>query len=401
MADVRLSDEHDRLQVMANASRDCKLRASASYGNLKNSSMSTLLLDSSIRPCYYLLQILGMWRPKRQITNKNIEIALKVYEWITFFIWLVSLIAVMSLDFIHYGFAVRKIHFADILNSIPTCLNLLCPFVFTRVYLRRGQFLRLVFSVQHHSILYRKKLRRKAILYTIVSYTLWLLGGTFFFFHWTPFFSRPWQYVIYTVVILYTTGWWAVWLSIYAFVCDVHCLQVEILNESIRNRNVSLVNVLDEHQRLRGFLERTQKDFNLIISFAVSYHIFDIIVFSFAYFDQAFGKNYKLWQYLLGVAFDLITILIKLFPPALVAAAVHCSITESSKRCHVTLDVHDLPQDAMQLFQYMVSCEPDMGLKILGIRITIEIVGTILMTLATGCVSFVAFIVPRLINDTM
>ena len=90
------------------------------------------------------------------------------------------------------------------------------------------------------------------------------------------------------------------------------------------------------------------------------------------------------------------TILVKLFPPALVAAAVHRSVTETAKRCDVTLLAASMPKEDMWLLQYMVSCERDMGLKIIGIRITVELVGTILMTIVTAAVSFVAFVVPRL-----
>ena len=96
------------------------------------------------------------------------------------------------------------------------------------------------------------------------------------------------------------------------------------------------------------------------------------------------------------MVFDLVTILIKLFPPAVVAAAVHRSVTEAARRCDVTPLMKNMPEEDMSLFQYMVSCEHDMGLKILGIRITVELVGTILMTLVTVGVSFVAFVVPRL-----
>ena len=353
--------------------------------------------DICIRPCYYLLQLLGMWQPSVDNDASKIrEIMFTIYHILTHFVWLLSLVAVVSLDFIHYGFKQKTVHFADLMNSVPTCLNLLCPFVFTQIYLKRGQFRELVLSVQNLSTVYKTRLRKRARFYTWLSVTLWLLSATFFMFHWTPFFSNIWHYIVYTIVIIYTTGWWAVWLSIYAFVCHVHSLQVDALIDSSRSKETSSVQVLYKQQQLRNSLDRTQKDFNFIISFAISYHALDIIIFSFAYFDEAFGKHYELWQYAGGVAFDLVTILIKLLPPAVVAAAVHRSVTEVAKRCDVTPLTESIPLDEMRLFQYMVSCERDMGLKILGIRITVELVGTILMTLVTAGVSFVAFVIPRL-----
>ena len=371
---------------------DCELRTSTCTLYDERISYST---DICIRPCYYLLQLLGMWKPDVHNDSQVKEILYKIYCVLIRFVWLTSLVAVMSLDFIHYGFK-QKVHFADLMNSVPTCLNLLCPFVFTQIYLKRGQFTQLVLNVQNLSVQYRVRLRRRAQFYTWLSIILWLLSATFFMFHWTPFFSSIWHYVVYTIVIVYTTGWWAVWLSIYAFVCHVHSLQIDALIDNIHSKEARPVEVLYKQQQLQKSLDRTQQDFNFIISFAISYHALDIIIFSFAYFDYAFGKHYELWQYAGGVVFDLVTILIKLFPPAVVAAAVHRSVTEAARRCDVTPLMETMPEEDMSLFQYMVSCEHDMGLKILGIRITVELVGTILMTLVTVGVSFVAFVVPRL-----
>ena len=353
--------------------------------------------NDCIRPCYYLLQLLGMWRPAVQDDRIRVKVIMhKIYDFLIHLLWLVSLVAVMALDFIHYGFRKKQVHFADILNSVPTCLNLLCPFVFTQIYFKRGQFAQLVLSVQNMSAEQRETLRKRAKVYTWISVTLWLLSAVFFTFHWKPFFSSFWHYAVYIIVIVYTTGWWAVWLSIYAFVCHVHSLQIDALVDSIRSKETRPVQVLYRQQQLRNSLDRTQKDFNFIISFAISYHALDIIIFSFAYFDDAFGKRYELWQYAGGVTFDLVTILIKLFPPAVVAAAIHRTVTQAGKRCDVTPLMESLPQEDMQLFQYMVNCEQDIGLKILSIRITVELVGTILMTIVTAGVSFVAFVVPRL-----
>ncbi|XP_028413726.1 uncharacterized protein LOC114536579 [Dendronephthya gigantea] len=357
--------------------------------------------DICIRPCYYLLQALGMWLPRDRRHHDGARLGKtvrEIYYVLIHLLFAVSLAAVMLLDFIHYGFTFspKGVHIADLMNSVPTCLNLLCPYVFTRLYFSRGQYTELVLSIQNQSTHYASKLRAKARLYTLISVTAWCLSAAFFIFHWKPFFSRPWHYVLYIVVIIYTTGWWAVWLSIYAFVCYAHSLQIHSLVECMRSEQTSPVQVLYMHQQLRNSIDRTQRDFNFIISFAISYHALDIIIFSFAYYDDAFGRHYALWQYAGGVIFDLGTILVKLFPPAVLAAAVHRSLTAGARRCEVTPGSERLPKENLLLFQYMVSCERDMGLKILGIRITVEIVGTILMTIVTAAVSFVAFVIPRL-----
>ena len=51
---------------------------------------------------------------------------------------------IMGLDFVLHDFKKNEIRVGEITNSVSTCLNLLCPFVFTIYYLSRGQFVELV-----------------------------------------------------------------------------------------------------------------------------------------------------------------------------------------------------------------------------------------------------------------
>ena len=169
-----------------------------------------------------------------------------------------------------------------------------------------------------------------------------------------------------------------------------------ILLEKIRMRERRPISILREHFEHQQSIEKTQKDFNVIISMAVAYHILDLLVFSFAYFNSAFGSDYPIWQYVGTVLFDLLSIIFKLYPPALVAAASHRIVVEASKGCRRSLHSADLPTEDIQLFQYMALSEPNMGLKILGIRITVELTVKILMTIVTAGVSFIAFVIPRL-----
>ena len=166
----------------------------------------------------------------------------------------------------------------------------------------------------------------------------------------------------------------------------------------MKSRECKPTTILQKHFQLQTSLERTQKDFNLIISLALAYHALDLIIFSFAYFSSAFGKDYPIWQYIGAVLFDLISIIFKLYPPAIVAAASHRLVAQASKRCQSQLAplTTDLPFEDMQLFQYMAWRESDMGLKILGIRITVELAMKILMTISTAAISFVAFVIPKL-----
>ena len=131
-----------------------------------------LSLNAFIRPCYYGLQILGMWKPQ----DGKFEFVWRFYQVFVFAIWLACLVAISLLDFVHHGFDKDQIRMGEILNSVPTCLNLLCPLVFTIYYFNRGQFVELVLSVQIVSEEFYGKLRRIAIIYTVVSAFLWCLA---------------------------------------------------------------------------------------------------------------------------------------------------------------------------------------------------------------------------------
>ena len=349
---------------------------------------------AAIRPCYFILQILGMWKPK----DGKFEFPWRVYRVCMYALWLGCLVAIMCLDFVHYGFEKEKIHVREIMNSVCTCLNLLCPFMFTSYYFHRGQYVELVFSVQNVSQEWKHKLNRISRWYTFVSVILWGLCAAFFMVHWFPFFTKWWHYAVYIPAVVFISGWWGTWLSIYGFVCHVHSLQIDTVIEEMKSRECKPTTILQKHFQLQNSLERTQKDLNVIISLAIAYHVLDLIIFSFAYFSSAFGNNYPKWQYVGTVLFDLISVIFKLYPPALVAAASHRIVVQASKRCqlHLTPLATELPLEDMQLFQYMASCESDMGLKILGIRITVELAMKISMTISTAVISFVAFVIPWL-----
>ena len=346
----------------------------------------------AVRPCYYVLQILGMWKPR----DGKFEFIWRVYRRFVYVLWLGCLVAIMCLDFVHYGFNKDKMHVRESMNSVCTCLVFLSPFAFTVNYFNRGQFVELVFSVQNVSDEWHRKLSIIARWYTFMSVCLWGICATFQIVHWFPFFSKSWHYVVYIPAAVYIAGWWGTWLSIYGFVCHVHSLQIDTVIDEMKSRECRATDILFRHSQLLSSLERTQNDFNVIISLTLAYHAVDLIIFSFAYFNSAFGSEYPIWQYVGTVIYDLISIILKLYPPAIVAAASHRIVVQAFKRCHVTPMSMHLPLEDMQLFQCIAWCEKDMGLKILGIRITVELAMKIFVTIVTAAVSFVAFVIPRL-----
>ena len=345
-----------------------------------------------IRPCYYILQILGVWKPR----NGKFEILWCVYRVIVFLVLLLCLAAIMCLNFVHNGFTRKSVDVREIINNACTCIDFLCPFVFTVYYFHKGQFVEVVTCVQNASEQCCQKLRRIARWYSLMSVFLWGICAAFFMMHWFPFFSKSWYYAVYVPVIVYIAGWWGTWLTIYGFVCHVHSLQIDVVIQEMKSAELNATTIFKKFSQLQTSLEKTQKDFNVIVSLALAYHTLDLIVFSFAYFSSAFGSDYPLWQFVGTVLYDLTTLIFKLYPPAVVAVAVHRIVVQACKRCRESLVTTDLPLEDMQLFQYMALCEPDMGLKILGIRITVELSMKILMAIFTAAISFVSFVLVRL-----
>jgi len=86
--------------------------------------------------------------------------------------------------------------------------------------------------------------------------------------------------------VVYISGWWSTWLSLYGFVRLVHSLQIDTVVEEMKSRECKPTTTLQKHFQSQTSLERSQRDFNLIISLALAYHALDLIIFSFAYFSS-------------------------------------------------------------------------------------------------------------------
>ena len=90
----------------------CELRIPTSTVQQESQSFHS---DVCIRPCYYLLQLFGMWRPSGGNSRMK-ETLYKVYFVLTILIWVMSLLAVLAADFIRYGFKQKRVHISDLMN---------------------------------------------------------------------------------------------------------------------------------------------------------------------------------------------------------------------------------------------------------------------------------------------
>eukprot|EP00794_Sanderia_malayensis_P011031 gene11031-12195_t len=359
------------------------------------------------RPSYYFLRILGAWQPK------NCHPIFHVYSVISFGILILSMLSILGLECVHrQGFLTpggQQWKLGSILNSVFTLLNLTCPFIFIKYYFRHGSYDQLLVSVFQSSFEHRGRVRFLSRVYSCISLILWLLGVAFFYAHWLPFFSQIWHYVLYAVVLFYSTGWWATWLSIYGFVCHVHSIQGQIFIEhmqscfqmSNRTRNEERKRVgllLGAYNDFSRWIERTQSEFGKIVSFAITYHVVDIIVFTVAYLDKDFGSSdvYPFYQYIGGVGFDLTSIAIKLYPAAIVSMAIHRITQRSGSECYVHYTNVEMPEERFQLYQHLNIREQDIGLRILGVKISVRIAVGIFVTIVTALGTFLRFVIVNL-----
>ena len=291
----------------------------------------------------------------------------------------------------------------SIVNSCFTLMNLTLPFIFIKYYFRYGSYDALVLSVLQSSFEHRSEVRKLSRAYSLLSMVAWMLSSLFFYMHWLPFFKEVWHYAVYGLTVFYTTGWWAMWLSIYGFVCHMHKLQAQIfiekMQELFQNSNRGpkdererVGKLLGMYNELNRWIERTQSEFGIIISFAMAYHTIDAIVFSVAYWDQDFGVDYPLLQYIGGMAFDLASIAMKLYPAAIVSAALHLITRRAGNECYPHYFYVYMPMERFQFYQHLSIREQTVGLRILGVKITVRIAVGIFVTIITGLGTFLRFV---------
>lgn len=341
-------------------------------------------------PCYYSLRLLGVWQPRDALK------ILKFYNtvsWLFFFGYSGSIFA---LSYIHKA----SFGIYEVLNSIGTIVDFCFPFLFLKYYFHFGNFEQLMnHIIEQNGTEGAKKIKKYRWIYTILSSFIWLLMVVFFTFHWIPFFKELWHYILYSAVLIYTLGWWGTWLCVYGFVCHVHKYQIKTFVVSMEARQSQIAiessddekftcQLLSEFNHIQLWLNQTQKHFSKIISLAVIYHIADMIVFTMAYWNGSFGDHYKLWQFFGTIIFDTLSILIKLYPAAVVDQALNDLVQTSGDQCLVDRSCSIIPYARINLYQHFSSRRQDMGFYILGIKITIRKAIAVFVFCGTVTVAF-------------
>lgn len=362
----------------------------------------TLIEQDISRPCYYILRLIGLWQPA------NACCFFRFYHYAAWLFWLGAIIANIMLSY-----RGNRFQWGIFVNSLTTSLNLGCPFLFCRFYFYYGNYDQLVLYITNIRRTTCDKVKLYSRICTWISILLWILGGLFFYFHWIPLFRRfRWTllcYILYGIVVFLTTGWWACWLSFYGFVCHLHkfqidryCRELNVIygysdySEDIETTSAAIL--LDKFHDIRFWLARTNKDFNIIISGAIFYHFLDLLIFTVAYWKHEFGDDYVIWHYIGGVAFDTLSILVKLYPAATVGQALHNVVVYAGEHCHPKEQLNHLPKERFIFYRYVALREESLGLHVLGVKITSKLTVGFVMTFITAGLTFLKYAIPFIEN---
>ena len=392
---------HDVVQEECNDDHVAHLQVRRSEQS--NFDYSHLTNQNIVRPSYYILRLLGLWIPA------TAGCLCKFYHYfIVLVLWLGAIAANIMLCYRD-----NKFHWKMFLNSLTTSVTLGCPYWFCWIYLRKGNYDGLLLYLTNAKKATHDKVKLYSKIYTFLSISLWILGGVFFYFHWIPLFRgfelTRLSYILYFVVRFLSTGWWASWLGLYGFVCHLHKLQIDRFcrelnymygysNRSVDIETSTVAILLDEFHDIRSWLDKTNKMFRFTISIAIIYHFVDLFIFTVAYWTHDFGDDYRTWHYIGGIAFDILSIFANLFPAAMIGQALHTIVFCAGEHCDPSADLIHLPKQRFIFFRYVFLREENLGLHVLGVKISSSLTVGFAMTLITAGLTFLKYAIPFIEN---
>ncbi|XP_065652828.1 uncharacterized protein LOC136079886 [Hydra vulgaris] len=348
--------------------------------------------DNSI-PFYYMLVTLGIWRPKHS------HMVFKLYFYFSYVILAVVLILLVLLS-------ITKGHFNTgmFVNGISTMINLCSSFFFCRWYFNTGHYDELL---KHFHSSFPMKYKFLCQCYSCFTFILWVLIFPFYFIHWISFFIRLYEKIICGVALFFVMGWWACWISLYVFVCHLFKIKIENFHMEMLNafnysertsktEEACVLRLLHQFDSLDKWLRSTQDCFSKIISLSMVCHLMNLFVFSTAYMCNDLGKDFDSWKYYGHVAFDVFSIFSKLVPAAYVCQNLHKVIVGAGEHCYPDIYTGEVLRERLLFYQHIVLREQDMGLYILGVKITSKFTVGLFATVTTVFLTFIKYAIPYL-----
>ena len=348
-----------------------------------------------IRPFYYMLRVLGLWQPH------NAHLILKCYSYFAYIILAVIFVTLNLLSFSNGHFNPGMF-----MNGISTMLNLCCSFVFCRWYFGTGHYDEIL---QHFKSKFPTRFQVLCHCYSGFAFVLWILCFLFFFFHWLSFFDTSYKKLICSALLFYAMGWWACWINLYYFVCHIQKIKIDAFHQEMLNtfnyssrtheaEEACIMRLLHQFNDLDKWLRSTQQHFSKIVSLSMVYHLMDLFIFSAAYWCNDLGKDFHPWKYYGGVAFDTFSILSKLIPAAFVCQNLHKVIISAGEHCYPDIYTRQVLHERLLFYQHIVLREQDMGLYIVGVKITSKFTVGVFATVTTIFLTFLKYAVPYLKN---
>ena len=95
--------------------------------------------------------------------------------------------------------------------------------------------------------------------------------------------------------------------------------------------------------------------------------------------------------FIIGMVFHSICVFIKLFPAALVSSRLRSLLEASSKRCGFLQSDDTVDKEMFLLQQHIFISEQEMGYRILGVKITMKLAGSLLTSFITFIFAVIRF----------
>ena len=108
-----------------------------------------------------------------------------------------------------------------------------------------------------------------------------------------------------------------------------------------------------------------------------------------------------LYSYIMDSSFHSLCLFVKLFPAAIVSKQINGLLVAVNDKCSEGTREGTIDADMLGLLQLMRTSEEDMGLKILGVKITLRVTWTIFTTIVTFLVAVVRFAQQNSVNHRL
>lgn len=253
-------------------------------GTLPLSSTSAAFLpvpaDFSAVPCKPLLAASGVFLTTWTAGSRSMRCATAATWWT----WMVRTLALAFFALIVlipllYGDR-HRYSGGSVANSITTAFNFAGPLFWLHVSARNGFMFSLAAAVHRLSPQEcRAAVRRCERVYFPAAF---VPSAAFFGYHIAPLGHSTLARVLYVAMFVVCIAWWALWVAMFAFVCECHRIHATYVAQRVIGGDRPSRDVMMHHQWLKLVLHASQRHLSVPVSLNVLVHVVDMFVFSWA-----------------------------------------------------------------------------------------------------------------------